>query len=209
KPSGDTVGVRELAIPGKARKAFAKGIRELYEKKRPDRSLRHFRKAIELYADYDEAYVQLSLAHFQQADYAQAQHVLETGLAVNPGNTRAYVVLGLVYKQQRQAQRAIQAWKRAVKLDENAWRAHFELGKTFLVAGNIEEAQKHAQRAHQLKPQAPSVHLLVYNLCLLQDDREAALAELDEFLALHPQNPWAPQLRQRRIILRQSLGFSP
>ena len=61
--TGHSVSVQELRVPRKARKAFTKGLRELNKKNRPDRSVPHFQKAIALYPEYDEAYVQLGVAH--------------------------------------------------------------------------------------------------------------------------------------------------
>lgn len=204
--SGDTVPLRELEIPRSARKAFEKGMRELNEKKRPGRSLLHFRQAIELYPDYDEAYIQLSVAHIDLDQYPEAQQVLEKATEVNPNNPRPYTLLGIVYRRQRQVKKAILALREAVNLDGEGWLAHFELGKSLLEARHIDEAYQHAQQAHRLHAQSPSVHLLRYNLCLLRSDYQAALAELDEFLELHPRNPWAAGLRQRRNVLRESLA---
>lgn len=204
KPAGKAVSVRELKIPAKARKAFAQGIRELHEKRRPERSLPHFRQAIELYADYDEAYVQMGLAHLQQQEFDEAQQVLETAIAVYPQNGRALMALGTVYNRQREAEQAVQVLQRAIKLNPHAWQAHYELAKAYLQLRKIEEGYQHAHRAHALHSELPSIHLLVYNLCIARRDYAAALAELDEFLELYPDNPLSPRVRKQRELMRQS-----
>jgi len=203
------VSVEELQIPGKARKAFAAGLRALEEEKRPALSVPHFRQAIALHAGYSEAYVQLSRAHIYQAEYGDAQRVLEQAVARNPKNLRAYALLGVVYRHQGESARAREALERAVELDNDSWLAHYELGNTLLAAGDYEDAYPHAQQAHRLNPDAVSTHVLLYNLCVLRRDFSAALAELDEFLTRHPQSSWAPQALRLRGQLRQALPPSP
>ncbi len=113
---GRTVSVHELRVPRKARKAFTKGLRELNEKNRPDRSVPHFQKAIALHPEYDEAYVQLGVAHLYQGEIAAAQETLEKGLAANQENARAHALLGMVYREQQHIDRSALALQDAVKL---------------------------------------------------------------------------------------------
>ncbi len=204
-PSGTPLSVRELRIPDKARKSFEKGMLELYENRRPDRSLGYLREAIAIYPDYDEAYVQLSLAHLQQSQYPEAQAVLEKATAVNPGNGRAYMALGTLQNKQGRAQDAIRSLQRALELDPNAWQAHYEFGRSLLQLGNVEEAYEHARQALRLNGQGPALHLLVYNLCVRRGDYPAALVELDEFVRLYPSHPAIPTLLEKREGLRQAV----
>lgn len=205
-PEGATISVRELKIPDKARQAFVKGLQELNEKKRADRSVKHFRKAIELYPKYDQAYIQLALAHLALHEQPQAQQVLEKATEVNQKHGRAFVLLGIVHGQQGHAEESVEALKQAVRLEENDWLAQFELGSALLRQALTEEAYIHAQRAHELNPRFPSTHLLLYEISMQRKDYEAALAEADEFLELFPDASSAPQLRQRQEALRKYLA---
>lgn len=199
---------RQLLIPQQARKEYEKA-QEALSKQKVNESIAHFRKAIEIYPEFEDAYTQLGLIHLQQRAYGEAQQALEKVTQVNPKNARAFALLGLVYREEGQAERSIQALKEAVKLDGNAWQAHLELGKTLLLTGKYEEAYEYARRAHQLHPQAATVHFLLYNVHVLRHDFQAALSELNELLEQYPENPWVPQLRERREILRKSLGLVP
>lgn len=206
KPSEPTVSLREMNIPAKARKAFENGLRELHEKGRPGKSLAHFRKAIEIFPDYDEAYVQLGLAHLQAAQLAEAEQVLHKALAIYPGNARAGMLLGTVYNQQGRPQDAVGVLQEAVKISPDAWQVHFELGRAFLELGNLGEGYRHARRAHELKAEVPGVHLLVYNMCIARQDYETALQELEEFLRLYPDNALGARVRQQRDAMRESMS---
>jgi tetratricopeptide (TPR) repeat protein len=184
--SGASVSLRELQIPGNARKEFDRGAREIYKKKRPQGSLCHFRAAIDLYPAYDEAYIQLSGALYALARYDEARQVLQVAIETNPLNTRAFVL--------------------AIRLDDaHTWGAHVVLGNLLLEKNRIEDAYRHACRAHELQPHAPTVQVLLHKVCMRREEYEVALRELEEFLVLHPLDSWAPHVRQGRDRLRQLL----
>jgi len=202
---GSSVSARELQIPKDARKAFEKGLRELEEKNRPDRSLDHFQKAIELYPDYDMAYIQLALAHVGLQQNAEAQQVLEDATSVNGENAQAFLLLGMVHSNQGHANETVRALKTAVRLDEKNWLAHFELARALLANGLSRDAHTHALQAHELNPQKRNVHLLLHDACMQVQDYDTALAEVDEYLELFPDDPLVPRLRQHGDELRKAL----
>ncbi len=95
--------------------------------------------------------------------------------------------------------------EKAVGIDTNDWLAQKELAVSLLDMGRTEETYQHVRRARELNPQAPSVQLPFYRICIWRRDYEAALAELDKFLTLHPRDPLASQIGQERDRLRQFL----
>ncbi len=203
---GRTVSVQELRVPRKARKAFTKGLRELNEKNRPDRSVPHFQKAIALYPKYDEAYVQLGVAHLYQGEVAAAQETLEKALAANQENARAHALLGMVYREQQHIDRSAQELQEAVTLEPSNWLAHLELAKTLLEQQKPGEALEHARQAHDLNAQSQTAHLLLYDLLVRQENYQTALDELEKFLTLHPDHPSTANMRQARDKLRAALA---
>ncbi len=199
---GTTVSVQELQVPRKARKTFAKGLRELYGKNRPDRSVPHFQKAIALYPEYDEVYVQLGVAHLYQGEIAAAQEILEKALAANQENARAHALLGIVYQEQQHIDRSAEALQEAVTLEPSNWRARLELAKTLLEQQKPGEALEHAQQAHDLNAQSQPAHLLLCHLLLRQRNYQTALEELEKFLTLHPNHPSVERIRQTKERLQ-------
>ncbi len=204
--SEDTVSVRNLKAPPKAREAFQKGMRELHEKKRIDRSIGYFREAIKIYPDYDAAYLQLSMAHLQRDDTEEARQVLEQAVERNSENAETLTLLGYVYNRQGSLEKALEALEKAVKKDEDSWLANMELGKTLFGMKRMEEANKYARRAHELNGKIFSVHLLRYNIALAQKHYQLALNELEEFLELFPDHPLASKVREQRELLKKSLS---
>lgn len=207
--SGGPVSAQELLIPAKARQAYEKGFRELHEKNHPRGSVKHFQQALKLYADYDQAYVQLGLAHFQQEQFDQARRVLDDALARNEENTRAFVLLGMVHDRQGRTGDALDTLRAAIRLDDADWLGHYQLGRILIRLGAVDSAYTHAQRAHELNADEPVVHLLLHDVCMRRRDRRAALAELDEFVARFPAHALIPQVLRQGEKLRQAQVSSP
>jgi len=201
---GAMVSAVELLIPGKARKAFEKGMRELHEKNRPDRSMKHFQEAISLYPDYDLAYMQLGLAFAQQGNLDAAETNLEKCTEINNKNTRALVLLGIIHAQQSRVGDSLRVLREAVRVDKTDWLGHYELGRALARLGLLDDAYKHAQQAHLLKPEAPNVHVLLHDVSVRRRDYLTALAEVREFLEMFPKNPLAAQMKQQEQSLLQS-----
>lgn len=201
---GATVSAQELLIPDKARKAFEKGVRELHEKNRPERSVEHFREAIALYPDFDLAYMQLGLAQAQEGDFNAAEVNLVKCTEINNKNTRALVLLGIVHGHQGRAGDSLRVLREAVRIDKTDWLGHYHLGRALARLGLLEDAYKHAQRAHLLKPEAPGVHILLHEVSVRRRDYQTALAEAREFLELFPKDPLAAQMKQQERSLLQS-----
>ncbi|MCZ6490996.1 MAG: tetratricopeptide repeat protein [Acidobacteria bacterium] len=202
--TGSTVSAQELQVPRKARKAFLKGLREL-ENNQPDRSVPHFLKAIERYPDYDEAFVQLALAHLYQQQIEPAQDALEKAVETNPKNVRAHTLLGRVYRERNELEKAEHELKAAVESGPDDWLAHLELAKTLTARQEYPQAEEHARKAHELNGESEIAHLLVYDLLIQQREYQTALTELNNFLVLHPDHPSAGRLRVAQEKLRAAL----
>lgn len=203
--SGTAAPSRERTIPEKARKEYAKGL-EAFSSRKPEQSIPHFRKAIEFFPDYDDAYVQLGLAYLGKNAFGEAQKVAETAISRNSKNAHAHALLGVALREQNHPQEALKALEESLKLGENSWFAQLEVGRTLLKVGRVNDAFPHLTRAHELNTSSPLVHLNLYNALILRDDYRAAAAELDDFLALFPTHPQAAQARKQREALAVTLA---
>ena len=202
---GAAVSLRQLQVPKKARKEFQEGL-EAQSRHQTEQSAAHFRRAIELYPDFDDAYIQLALLHLQQGAYGEAQRVAEAALSVNDKNPQAYALEGVACRWQGNDLQAQKALEHSLQLDERSWFAHLELGRVYLRQRQLEAGYQHISRAHALNPGVPSVHLSFYNTLLLRHKTREALAELDEFLRLFPDHHLAAKVRERRQSLTDSLA---
>ncbi len=200
-----SVSVRQLQVPEPAQREYEKGVAAA-GKRKLEEAVARFRKAIAIFPDYDDAYIQLSLAHLGQAAYAEAQEVLAKAVAVNEKNAQAYALLGVAYREQGRLAEAARAFEQSLGLQERSWFAHLELGETLVRMSRAEEALPHAQRAHALNPATPTTHLLLYKTLILRSENAQALTELDEFLKLYPQHPLAARAREKRAALAKHLS---
>lgn len=205
-PTGAAVSARVLQIPSKARKEFEKGVKELHQKQNAKKSLAYFTRAIEIYGDYDEAYVQLAVAHSQLGDNGKAKEVLRQALAHYSDNFRAHALLGMMLNRDGKLAEGIAELQAAVKGGDDNWLTHYELGKALIRNKRGDEAMVPAQQAHELNPEEPRVHLLLHDACILQNDIEAALAEVEEYIKLFPDDKLVPRLQDHAAELRQSLA---
>jgi len=206
KPNGAVRSVRELRIPDAAQKEFDRGMELLYEKDQPQRSLEYFQKAIQLYSDFDAAYMQAGIAHLRLGEVAAAGGVLEQGVDVNPEYAPARVLLGTVYNSLGRHQEAIEMLERAAALGNVSWQIEYEHAKALVKLGQLDPALAHARRAFEMKPDAAEPHLQLYNLQVQRRDYGAALGLLESFLQRYPQHSAAVPMRRVEPELRAAAG---
>src|SRR5256885_15326058 len=82
--SGYTVSVKDLNIPGKARRAFEKGMDRL-QKQDAAGSVAHFKEAINAYPDYYEAFYQAGLANMELRRWPDAEQDLQRAIDLTGG----------------------------------------------------------------------------------------------------------------------------
>jgi tetratricopeptide (TPR) repeat protein len=206
-PNSATVSVRQLLIPEKARKEYRQG-RKAVARGRTAEAIRHWEKAIEIFPNFLESFLQLAKSFADQGDFPRALGASQRAIEIDARNADAYNSLGYVYLKKQEASQAREAFEKAIQLSEPNWFAHLELGRTLLQQKQPLPAYTHLLRARQLQPKLPSVYLLLYNDLLLLDRRKEALAQLEEFLGRFPRDPRVPKIRQVREALARSLASS-
>lgn len=202
---GPAVSLRVLQAPPKARQEYERGM-ESVSRKRFEEGAQHFRRAIEWFPDFDEAYLQLGLLHLQHNEPAQAQAAFESVTRIHPQSDRGFMLLGRACRMQKKLEEAVAALTQSVKLKEDSWFAQLELGEALLQLGRLEQASAHVARAHALNAREASIHQLYYNTLIRQERHREALAELEEFLQLFPAHALAPRARQQREALSKYLA---
>ena len=196
-PRGPTVSLAELGVPGKARKVYEKGMKELHLKNRPARSIEYFERAIEIHSEYQSARVQLGFALILEERFELALAALQMAVALNPEDGRALALLASAYEGVGDTERMLGALSETVRVDPDNFGAHTDLARLFLASGNLEAAEMHARAAHELNAGAAGPHLLLFNVVAARNDIVAAEAELREFLEKFPDHPAAQQARRQ------------
>ncbi len=208
KGTGSETSVLQLSIPQGAASEFGKGQELLLQKKEPAASIAHFRKAIQLYPGYTQAYVLWGTAAMNLKKWKDAQAALENALALDHGLAPAYLALGACYNQQGNYVPAEKALVRGLELNPEAAEGHYELGRAYWALGRWQDAEPHARQADALEPGFPPVHVLLGNIMLRKRDASAALREFHEYLRLEPNGPMAPPTRDMVSKIEKALAPS-
>src|SRR5215472_309862 len=200
---GHNVSSVSLAIPAAAQKEFDAGSSLLATD--PQGSLSHFRKAIELYPKYAEAWVLLSLAHLKLNQRADALEDVGKAIEADPKFNKAYTVQGRLLLEGRQFEKAEAALQESLRLEPQAWDAHFELARCYYNLSRMTEALKEAQLARDLPQASTATHLLLADIYLKQSQKKEALAELETYVHAEPASPMLPRIQQKIAQLREQL----
>lgn len=204
-----TVSARDLSIPRKAHEDMEKGLALLYEKSDYQGSLKPFEKAIEEYPDYYEAYTQIGIAYVKLADTANAEKSFRKSIEVSHEKyADAYMGLGELFLSTKRFTDAESVARKAVELDTNRWQGHAELARALVELHRPSDAEPSAVAAIKLKPDNPILYLVLANIHIQLQNNPALLDDLNHYLKLAPDGPFAEQARRQRDEIQQALAAS-
>ncbi len=197
-----SVPARELALSRRAGDALRRGREELFDKKNPGGSLKHFEKLIRDAPGFYEAHYYEGLAQFElgRLDLAEAcfRKSIEGGSESQP---RPFLGLASLLSQVGRFREAEQAARKAMELENDAWQGHYELARALLGLNRLDEAQQHVQVAQKKQPDYPDLYLIAANIHIRKQDPQQVLVALDEYLRLAPNGPSSESARQTRTAL--------
>ena len=190
------------AAPKSARKEFEKGSRAWRESK-PTEARKHLEKAIEEYPCYARAQAILAEVDFAEhkldsaeADYKRAIHCDGTYLD-------AFYQLAQLYMTERKPAESEAILRQALRLSPRAWLFHYQLGNAQFVLGEYQQASQDFLIARSLHPDMPAeFHIKLANIYLKTAEFPKALAEIDTYLRLSPDGPYAASAKKTSEKLR-------
>jgi Flp pilus assembly protein TadD len=194
-PEGPGSSLSVDAIPAGARKEFEQGQKAL-ENKDADSGIKHFRKAIQLYGKYSEAYLALGLLYMDLGKFEDAQPALQAANDITPTAPGGYFALGTMYNAQKKYDEAEKALTKGLELKSDVPEGQYELAKTYWATGKWQDAEPHAQKAVTLAPTMAPAHVLLGNIALRKQDPLGAVKEFQEYLRLDPKGPMAAGVSQ-------------
>src|SRR5208337_4814551 len=203
--SPDKVSVADLGVPEPAHQEFTKG-EDALRARNADEGVKHFQKAIKLYATYPQAYRMLGEAYLQQKDLAKAQDSFQKCIDLDPKGSASYIDLGALMNQTHDYPAAETALKKGLELSPDAAGAKYELAKTYWATNRWPDAAPLAEDAVKALPDLASAHVLLANIRLKQRDAAGALHEYQEYLRLEPDGAMAPQVREMVEKLQKALA---
>jgi cytochrome c-type biogenesis protein CcmH/NrfG len=195
-PEGSGGSLSADSIPPAARKEYDEGQKALNDKKDAEAGIKHFRKAIQLYSKYSEAYLALGLLYMDLGKFDDAQPALQVANEITPTAPGGYFALGTMYNAQKKYEDAEKALTHGLELKSDVPDGQYELAKTYWATGKWQDAEPHAQKAVALDPAKAPPHVLLGNIALRKQDPLGAVKEFQEYLRLDPKGPMAPGVSQ-------------
>lgn len=210
-PSGvthgsQTISKRELAIPHNAHEDMQKGLSLLNGKSDYKGSLKQFEHATQEYPDYYEAYTEMGVAYLHLGDAANAEQSFRKALDLSQEKyVDALFWLATLLSNANRFADAEPIARKGVELDPNSWQSNSELARALLGLNRPEDAEKSAVAAVKLRPDNPNLYLLLANIHGQVQDDAALLDDLNNYLKISPNGPFASQVRQQREQVQQAL----
>jgi len=183
-------------IPTAAKKEFDEGQKAANDKKDADAAIKHYKKAIQLYSKYSEAYLAMGLLYLDLGKFDDAQPALQAANDITPTAPGGYFALGTMYNAQKKYDEAEKALTKGLELKSDVPEGQYELAKTYWATGKWQDAEPHAQKAVAIAPTMAPPHVLLGNIALRKQDPLGAVKEFQEYLRLDPKGPMAPGVTQ-------------
>lgn len=200
-PSGQgVVAASTLKAPPKARKEYEQAAEA---QRRGDNATAHTHadKAVQLYAEFADAYALNGLVYLQEQKLDLAQAAFEKALSIEPELPDALLGFGRLCNSERRFADAERYLSQAAKNSPEAWQINYELGRADQGLGNNVEAERHLRVARAANPPYPPVYYTFAQVLLLLDRPADALPEMEAYLRLAPNGSTADKVRDaiRRI----------
>jgi len=188
---GSSISVTSMLAPKAAKKSYDQGLQALLKTKL-DEAAKDFEKAVALYPQYAEAWVNLGKVRIEQQKIEAARAALKKAIEADPKIVAPYMELGLLAAKETNWQESAKYLDRAVELDPvdfpQAWYAdavaNFNLAK-------YDAAEKSARAAVKLDPRHanPRACYLLGLVLNEKHDYAGAAAELANYIKLAPNAP--------------------
>jgi tetratricopeptide (TPR) repeat protein len=126
-----------------------------------------------------------------------AEQYFREALKHDPESYAPLVNLGGALLSEGKIEESLPINQRAVRARPDDPLAHSQLGQSYYYLENFNEAEKYLKQAKALDPSHFSYHqLLLINIYARRENLPALIAEMEEFLRLHPDARLAPEIRK-------------
>jgi Tfp pilus assembly protein PilF len=193
-----TFSLRDSRIPFEAYADFQRGLQQL-EKQDPARGEKFFKKAVEKYPAYYEAYYHMAVAQKRLGQNEEAAASFRKAIELSDGK---YVLADYGYAlllcKQGKATEAERIVREALSLKQSRPVGEVVLGTVLMCLHRVGEAETSAREALSLDPAAYDAYLILASVHSERSDYSAEVQDLDSFLALEPDGARADQVRGMR-----------
>ena len=188
RDEGSTVSMVSLAAPHDARKAFEKGL-QLIKKNKPEEAEKEYRKAVQIYPKYADAWNELGRLQLQRGQDDAASQLFHSAIEADPKYVNPYLQLSIIYMRHAQWKDLADDTDIALKLDP------FDYPQAYLFNGvarwnlhQVDAAEKSAREADRLDSRhtLPQVSHLMALILLERHEYAGAADYLRLYLRVNP-----------------------
>jgi Tfp pilus assembly protein PilF len=207
---GSSISVTSMMAPKPAKKAYDQGLQALLKGKAND-AAKDFEKALALYPQYADAWVNLGKLRVEQHSIEAAREAFRKAIESDPKVVTPYMELGLLAAKDANWQESGKYLDRAVELDPvdfpQAWYAdavaNYNLAK-------YDAAEKSARAAVKLDPRHvnPRSSYLLGLVLTEKHDYAGAAAEVAAYVKLAPNAPDLAQAKEKLEELEKQAGVA-
>jgi len=206
-PGTNVVSSRELMLTPKAQEALHKGMERLYEKKDPAGSISYFQKVLSLSPAFYEAYYHEGMAYTYVRKNADAEAAFRRAIAESQEKyPDPYFGLGALLSDQGRFAESEKFVRQGLALQRGAWRGDFELARALLGLERPKDAEASALEARTENPKFSALYIILANIHLQLRNDPAVLEDLDSYLKLDPNGPFAAQARDLKARTEKVLS---
>ena len=197
KPGVVRAGENEQRIPKEARKAFNDGLKFKGDDE-PLKAVESFNRAIELYHDYYQAFVERGDLNVSQRRLEEAAADFDHALKINAHYGPALRGSGYCKLEKKEFADAIELFEKSISADPSNANTHLLMGIANLELDRREPAREALQKALSFDTQpVPRAHIYLANLYARERRYLKAADELHKYIEA---DPMAADVAEMRVI---------
>lgn len=199
----------DLAAPKKAVKEYVKG-HKAFEAKDLRTARAHYEKAVAMDPCYARALTELGVVQTMQHDFHAAETSLKKSIKCDGGFLEGYLQMQILLDMEKKYAEGESTLQKGLRVAPNDWRLHYGLGIERQHLGKYQQAIDEYLKAQSLSSSVPpDVHIRLADAYLELKDYNQAYTEMQTYLKVDPNGPFANQTRsmlQRLASMPQVKG---
>jgi tetratricopeptide (TPR) repeat protein len=160
----------------------------LQDQGRIEEAIPHYRRALELQPQLDDARYNLGIALMELGRTDQAIAAFREVLRLNPDHARAHNNIGNALVSRGRTEDAVEEFLRAIALEPSLEVARYNLGNAMLALERYDEAAERFREALTINPRYAMAHNNLGTVLHLQGRLHAAIPAYEAALAIEPDN---------------------
>jgi tetratricopeptide (TPR) repeat protein len=200
-----SIPVWAMRVPKQAEQEYKRGL-DAFSANDLAAAAAAFERAVAEYPDYAIALAALGSAQVRLGRRQEAIATLERAVAIDDSLYAPVLELGVLLAGERRGEEAQRRLARAVELRPADWRPRLHLGELYAARQEWAQAEQALAPARDAEGVVSRVHVLLINSLLGQDKYAEALAAMDAFLTVFPEDRLARQVAAKRDLLRAELA---